>query len=139
MSAFSVIKICSDTYGIKKNYFNIKAQYNFKLTFSFLRFPLREAKETGTRKFFLHRVGMLSPHFGTYGLVTMFHCECLQVIDRVQNSKQVSRFCLDHSCARNRRNGRVIRKLLKQTCSTKQRKEKRLEHKVSGYTSQSKR
>ena len=57
-------------------------------------------------------------------------------IDRVQNRKQVSRFCLDHSLARNERE---IRKQLKQTCRTKQRKEKRLKHKVSGYKSQSKR
>ena len=35
--------------------------------------------------------------------------------------------------------GREIRKQLKQTCKTKQRKEKRLKHKVSGYKSQSKR
>ena len=71
----------------------------------------------------------------------MFHRERLDsskmaFIDRVQNRKQVSRFCLDHSRARN---GREIRKQLKQTCRTKQRKEKRLKHKVSGYKSQSKR
>ena len=74
------------------------------------------------------------------GLVTMFHRERLDsskmaFIDRVQNRKQVSRFCLDHSRARN---GREIRKQIKQTCKTKQRKEKRLKHKVSGYKSQSK-
>ena len=70
----------------------------------------------------------------------MFHRERLDsskmaFIDRVQNRKQVSRFCLDHSRARN---GREIQKQLKQTCRTKQRKEKRLKHKVSGYKSQSK-
>ena len=70
----------------------------------------------------------------------MFHRERLDsskmaFIDRVQNRKQVSRFCLDHSRARN---GREIRKQIKQTCRTKQRKEKRLKHKVSGYKSQSK-
>ena len=64
----------------------------------------------------------------------MFHRERLDsskmaFIDRVQNRKQVSRFCLDHSRARN---GRGIRKQLKQTGRTKQRKEKRLKHKVSG-------
>ena len=89
----------------KKNYFNIKAHYNFKLTLSFFRFALREAKGTG--KFILHRVGTLGPHFGTYGLVTMFYREGLDssnmaFIDRVQNGKQVSRFCLDHSHTRNR-------------------------------------
>ena len=52
------------------------------------------------------------------------------------HGKQVSRFCLDHSRARNRRE---IQKQLKQTCRTKHRKEKRLKHKVSGYKSQSKR
>ena len=57
-------------------------------------------------------------------------------IVRAQNGKQFSRFCLDHSRARN---GRVIRKQLKQTCRTKQRNEKWLKHKVSGYKSQSKR
>ena len=70
----------------------------------------------------------------------MFHRERLDsskmaFIDRVQNRKQVSRFCLDHSRARN---GREIRKQIKQICRTKQRKEKRLKHKVSGYKSQSK-
>ena len=74
------------------------------------------------------------------GLVTMFHCECLDsskmaFIYQVQNCKQVSQFCLDHSCARN---GRESWKQLKQTCRTKQRK-KGLKHKVSGYKSQSKR
>ena len=67
----------------------------------------------------------------------MFHREGLDssktaFIDRVQNGKQVSQFCLDHSRARN---GGVIWKQLKQTCRTKQRKEK---SKVSGYKSQSK-
>ena len=57
-------------------------------------------------------------------------------IDRVQNGKHVSRFCLDHSRARN---AGVIRKQFKQTCRTKQRNEKWLKHKVSGYKSQSKR
>ena len=71
----------------------------------------------------------------------MFHRERLDsskmaFIGRVRNRKQVSWFCLDHSCARNRIE---IRKQLKQTCRTKQRKEKRLKHKVSGYKSQSKR
>ena len=56
----------------------------------------------------------------------MFHRERLDsskmaFIGRVQNRKQVSWFCLDHSCARNRIE---IRKQLKQTCRTKQRKEK---------------
>ena len=62
----------------------------------------------------------------------MFHCECLDsskmaFIYQVQNCKQVSQFCLDHSCARN---GRESWKQLKQTCRTKQRK-KRLKHKVA--------
>ena len=75
------------------------------------------------------------------GLITMFLCECLDsskmaFIDWVQNCKQIFQFCLDHSHARN---GREIQKQLKQTCRTKQRKEKRLKHKVSGYKSQSKR
>ena len=66
---------------------------------------------------------MLGHHFGTYGLVTMSHHEGLDsrkmaFMDRVQNGKQVSWFCLDHSRARN---GRVIRKQLKQTCKTKKR------------------
>ena len=52
-------------------------------------------------------------------LIPMFHREGF--INRVQNGKQVSRFCLDHSHARN---GRVIQKQLKQTCRTKQRNEK---------------
>ena len=50
----------------------------------------------------------LGRHFGTHGLVTMFHRESLDsrklaCIDRVQNGEQVSRFCLDHSRARNER------------------------------------
>ena len=54
----------------------------------------------------------------------MFHRERLDsskmvFIDRVQNRKQVSRFCLDHSRARN---GREIQKQLKQTCRTKKGK-----------------
>ena len=57
-------------------------------------------------------------------------------IDLVQNGKQVSQFCLDHSRVGNER---VIWKQLKQTCKTKQRNEKRLKHKVRGYNSQSKR
>ena len=74
------------------------------------------------------------------GLVTMFYRERLDsskmaFINWVQNCKQVSRFCLDQSHARN---GREIWKQLKQTCRTKQRKEKQLKHKVSGYKSQSK-
>ena len=52
-------------------------------------------------------------------------------IDRVQNRKQVSRFCLDHSRARKEEKFG--------NNSSKQRKEKRLKHKVSGYKSQSKR
>ena len=51
--------------------------------------------------------------------------------------RSLIRFCLDHSRARNKR---AIRKQLKQTCRrTKQSKEKRLKHKVSGYKSLSKR
>ena len=51
--------------------------------------------------------------------------------------RSLIRFCLDHSRARNER---AIRKQLKQTCRrTKQSKEKRLKHKVSGYKSLSKR
>ena len=105
----------------------------------FLRSILREAEET--IKFFLHCVGTLGPHFETYGLVTMSHHEGLDsskmaFIDLVQNVKQVSQFCLDHSHVRN---GRVIWKQLKQTWKTKQRNEKRLKHKLSGYKFQSKR
>ena len=70
---------------------------------------------------------MLGHHFGIYGLVPMFHCEGLysskMALSIDQNGKQVFRFCLDHSHARN---GRVIRKQLKQTFSTKQRNETRL-------------
>ena len=73
------------------------------------------------------------------GLITMFHCERVDSNGVHRSSPElykISQFCLDHSHARDRRE---IRKQLKQTCRTKQRKEKRLKHKVSGYKSQSKR
>ena len=62
-------------------------------------------------------------HRRTCKLFIMFHRDGLDsrkmaIIDRVQNGKQVSRFSLDHSCARNER---VIRR-------KKQRKEKQLKH-----------
>ena len=89
----------------------------------------------------IHRINHYPAPIAWFVLLTVIRWIAIYPVDSViqplnnrdQNGKQVSRFCLDHSRVRN---GRVIRKL-KQTSRTKQRKEKRLKHKVSGYKSQS--